>query len=140
MRSTHAREQDFMAITAEVEVLHQQLKGRDMYTVPSMPSTTNSAKSNGSVHFQPIDPAQKSSVQTMDQSLLNSSLNLLDDSPGCSHPVTTDQPRMNKRCHEFLHTEVTTPYHLHRTPTRQLWISTRWHNLCHFHPGQAWVR
>ena len=81
MRSTHAREQDFMAITAEVEVLHQQLKGRDMYTVPSMPSTTNSTKSNGSVHFQPIDPAQKSSVQTMDQSLLNSSLNLLDDSP-----------------------------------------------------------
>ena len=81
MRSAHMREQDFMAITAEVEVLRQQLKGRGMYTVPSMPSTTNSAKSNGSVHFQPIDPAQKSSVQTMDQSLLNSSLNLLDDLP-----------------------------------------------------------
>ena len=81
MRSAHTREQDFMAITAEVEVLGQQLKGRGMYTVPSMPSTTNSAKSNGSVHFQPINPAQKSSVQAMDQSLLNSSLNLLDDSP-----------------------------------------------------------
>ena len=81
MQSTHTREQDFMAITAEVEVLCQQLKGRGMYTVPSMPSTTNSAKSGGSVHFQPIDPAQKSSVQAMDQSLLNSSLNLLDDSP-----------------------------------------------------------
>ena len=84
MRSAHMREQDFMAITTEVEVLCQQLKGRGMYTVPSMPSTTNSAKSSGSVHFQPIDPidpAQKSSVQAMDQSLLNSSLNLLDDSP-----------------------------------------------------------
>ena len=81
MRSAHTREQDFMAITAEVEVLGQQLKGRGMYTVPSTPSTTNSAKSNSSVHFQPIDPAQKSSVQAMDQSLLNSSLNLLDDSP-----------------------------------------------------------
>ena len=81
MRSTHTREQDFMAITAEVEVLCQQLKGRGMYAVPSMPSTTNSAKSGNSVHFQPIDPAQKSSVQAMDQSLLNSSLNLLDDSP-----------------------------------------------------------
>ena len=81
MRSAHMREQDFMAITAEVEVLCQQLKGRGMYTVPSTPSTTNSAKSGGSVHFQPIDPAQKSSVQAMDQSLLNSSLNLLDDSP-----------------------------------------------------------
>ena len=81
MRSAHTREQDFLAITAEVEVLCQQLKGRGMCTVPSMPSPTNSAKPGGSVHFQPIDPAQKSSVQAMDQSLLNSSLNLLDDSP-----------------------------------------------------------
>ena len=82
MRSTHTREQDFMAITAEVvEVLCQQLKGRGMYTVPSMTSTTSSSKTGGNVHFQPIDPAQKSSVQAMDQSLLNLSLNLLDDSP-----------------------------------------------------------
>ena len=81
MQSAHTREQDFMAITAEVEVLCQQLKGRGMNTVPSTTSTTNSSKSGGSVHFQPINPAQKSSVQAMDQSLLNSSLNLLDDSP-----------------------------------------------------------
>ena len=81
MWSAHMREQDFMAITAEVEVLCQQLKGRGMYTVPSAMSTTSSSKSGGSVHFQPIDPAQKSSVQAMDQSLLNSSLNLLDDLP-----------------------------------------------------------
>ena len=81
MRSTHAREQDFMAITAEVEVLCQQLKGRGMYTVPSMTSTTSSSKTGGSEYFQPIDPAQKSSVQAMDQSLLNSLLNLPDDSP-----------------------------------------------------------
>ena len=57
MRSAHTREQDFMAITAEVEVLCQQLKGRGMYTVPSMTSTTSSSKSGGSVHFQPINPA-----------------------------------------------------------------------------------
>ena len=81
MRSTHTREQDFMAITAEVEVLCQQLKGRGMYAVPSATSTTSSSKTGDNVHFQPIDPAQKSSVQAMDQSLLNSSLNLLDDSP-----------------------------------------------------------
>ena len=81
MRSAHTREQDFMAITAEIEVLCQQLKGRGMYTVPSMTSTTSSSKSGGSVHFQPIDPAQKSSVQAMDQLLLNSLLNLLDDLP-----------------------------------------------------------
>ena len=81
MQSAHTREQDFMAITAEVEVLCQQLKGRGMYTVPSVTLTTSSSKSGGSVHFQPINLAQKSSVQAMDQSLLNSSLNLLDDSP-----------------------------------------------------------
>ena len=81
MRSTHTREQDFMAITAEVEVLCQQLKGRGMYTVPPTSLITSGPKAGSNVHFQPIDPAQKSSVQTMDQLLLNSSLNLLDDSP-----------------------------------------------------------
>ena len=81
MQSAHTREQDFMAITAKVEVLCQQLKGRGMYAVPSVTSTTSSSKTGSNVHFQPINPAQKSSVQAMDQSLLNSSLNLLDDSP-----------------------------------------------------------
>ena len=81
MRSAHTREQDFMAITAKVEVLCQQLKGRGMYNVPSAASTTSSSKTGGNVHFQLIDPAQKPSVQAMDQSLLNSSLNLLDDLP-----------------------------------------------------------
>ena len=86
MRSAHTREQDFMAIMAKVEVLCQQLKGRGTYTVSPMTPTTCSSKSGGSVHFHPIDPAQKSSVQAMDQSLLNSSLNLLDDSPRMSSP------------------------------------------------------
>ena len=52
-----------------------------MYTVPPASSITSSSKTGSNVHFQPIDPAQKSSIQTMDQLLLNSSLNLLDDSP-----------------------------------------------------------
>ena len=81
MRSAHTREQDFMAITAEVEVLCQQLKGRGMYTIPSATSITSSSKTGGNVHFQPIDLAQKSSVQAMDELLLNLSLNLLDDLP-----------------------------------------------------------
>ena len=81
MRSAHSREQDFMAITAEVEVLRQQLKGKGMYTVlPTFP-TTSDPKPGNNVHFQLIDLVHKSSVQTMDQLLLNSSLNLLDDSP-----------------------------------------------------------
>ena len=44
MRSAHTREQDFMAITAEVEVLCQQLKGRGMYLLrlqqPTAPNPT----------------------------------------------------------------------------------------------------
>ena len=91
MRSAHMREQDFMAITAKVEVLCQQLKGRGMYTIPSATSTTSSSKSSGSVHFQPINPAQKSSVQAMDMSLLNSLLNLLDDSPQLQ-PSSSNRP------------------------------------------------
>ena len=96
MRSAHTREQDFMAITAEVEVLCQQLKGRGMYAIPFATSTTSSSKTGGNVRFQPIDPAQKSSVQAMDQSLLNSSLNLLDDSPrsqssGSNEPIPRGQ-------------------------------------------------
>ena len=80
MRSAHTREQDFMTITAEVEILCQQLKGKGVYTIPPTVPTTSDSKPINNMHFRPIDPAQKSSVQTMDQSLLNSSLNLLDDS------------------------------------------------------------
>ena len=81
MQSTHSREQDFMAITAEIEVLRQQLKGKGTYTVPPTFPTTSDPRPGNNVHFQPIDSAHKSSFQTMDQSLLNSSLNLIDDSP-----------------------------------------------------------
>ena len=90
MRSAHTREQDFMAITAEVEVLCQQLKGRGMYTVPFGTSITSSSKSGSNVHFQPIDPAQKSSVQAMDQSLLDYSLNLLDGLPRSQSSSSND--------------------------------------------------
>ena len=115
MRSTHTREQDFMAITAEVEVLCQQLKGRGMYTVPSATSTTSSSKTGGNVHFQPIDPAQKSSVQAMDQSLLNSSLNLLDDSPrslssSSNGPIPHGQATPQVPAHKGNYPVPPTPY------------------------------
>ena len=115
MRSTHTREQDFMAITAEVEVLCQQLKGRGMYTVPSTTSTTSSFKASGNVHFQPIDPAQKSSVQAVDQSLLNSSLNLLDDSPqpqssSSNGPIPQGQATPRVPAHKGNYPVLPTPY------------------------------
>ena len=52
-----------------------------MYAVPPAFPTTSDPKPCNNVHFQPIDLAHKSLVQTMDQSPLNLSLNLLDDSP-----------------------------------------------------------
>ena len=115
MRSAHTREQDFMAITAEVEVLCQQLKGRGMYTVPSATLTTSSSKTGGSVHFQPIHPAQKSSVQAMDQSLLNSLLNLLDDLPrsqssSSNRPIPHGQTMPRVPAHKGSYPIPPTPY------------------------------
>ena len=115
MRSAHTREQDFMVITAEVEVLCQQLKGRSMYTLPSVTSTTSSSKIGGNVHFQPINPAQKSSVQAMDQSLLNLSLNLLDDSPrsqssSSNGPIPHGQATPRVPVHKGSYPILPTPY------------------------------
>ena len=115
MRSTHTREQDFMAITAEVEVLCQQLKGRGMYTVSSVTSTTSSSKTGGNVHFQPIDPAQKSSVQAMNQLLLNSLLNLLDDSPrsqssSSNRPIPHGQATPSVPTYKSNYPVLPTPY------------------------------
>ena len=50
MDTAHIREQHFMAISSEVEVLCQQLKGKGVYPAP--PTYTQITKPN--VHFQPI--------------------------------------------------------------------------------------
>ena len=124
MRSTHTREQDFMAITAEVEVLCQQLKGRGMYNIPSATSTTSSSKTGSNVHFRPIDPAKKSLVQAMDQLLLNSSLNLLDDSPR-SQSSSSNEPIPHGQAMPPVPTyKCITPYRLCHTSTKQPWINT----------------
>ena len=54
MDTAHIREQHFMAISSEAEVLCQQLKGKGMYPAP--PTYTQITKPN--VHFQPIQPAK----------------------------------------------------------------------------------
>ena len=115
MRFTHTREQDFMATTAEVEILCQQLKGKGMYTVPPTLPTTSDSKPSNNVHLQPIDPAQKSSVQTMDQSLLISSLNPLDDSPrsqssSSNGQIPCGQTTPQGYAHESSHPVPPTPY------------------------------
>ena len=81
MQSTHSREQDFMAITAEIKILCQWLKLKGMYSVPSSQPSTAGVQPNHNVHFQPINPAPKSPVQPLNQGIFNPLLNLVDDSP-----------------------------------------------------------
>ena len=104
-----------MAITAKVEILCQQLKGRGMYTIhPALPTTSDSKPGNN-VHFQPIDLAQKPSVQTMDQSLLNSLLNLLDDLPRLQSSSSNGQIPCGQQHPKVPCMKVATLYHLHLT-------------------------
>ena len=69
MDTADIREQHFMAISSEAEVLCQQLKGKGMYPVP--PTYTQSTKLN--VHFQPIQPAKLTPLQPQDRLLFRSS-------------------------------------------------------------------
>ena len=55
MWSAHSREQDFMAITGEIEILCQQLKLKGMYSVPSPQPSIAGVQPNHNVHFQPIN-------------------------------------------------------------------------------------
>ena len=81
MWSTHSREQDFIAITGEIEILCQWQKLKGMYSIPLPQPSTAGVKPNHNVHFQPINPAPKSPVQSSNQGIFNPLLNLVDDSP-----------------------------------------------------------
>ena len=78
MDTAHIREQDFMAISAEVEVLCQQLKGKGVYPAP--PTYSHITKPN--VHFQPIQPAKLSPLQPQDRLLFDPLLNTTGGSTG----------------------------------------------------------
>ena len=67
MDTAHIREQHFMAISLEVEVLCQQLKGKGVYPAP--PTYTQITKQN--VHFQPIQLAKLSPLQPQDRLLFD---------------------------------------------------------------------
>ena len=63
MDTTPVREQHFMAISSEVEVLCQQLKVKGMYPAPLNYMQINQQN----VHFQPIQPAKLSPLQPQDR-------------------------------------------------------------------------
>ena len=78
MDTAHIREQHFMAISSEAEVLCQQLKGKGMYPAP--PTYTQITKPN--VHFQPIQPAKLTPLQPQDRLLFDPLVNTMGGSTG----------------------------------------------------------
>ena len=78
MDTAPIREQHFMAISSEVEVLHQQLKGKGVYPAP--PSYTQINQQN--VHFQPIQPAKPSPLQPQDRLFFDPLLSTMTESTG----------------------------------------------------------
>ena len=78
MDTAPVREQHFMAISSEIEVLHQQLKGKDVYPAP--PNYTQIHQQN--VHFQPIQPAKLSPLQPQDRLLFDPLLSTTTGSTG----------------------------------------------------------
>ena len=84
MDTAPIREQHFMAISLEVEVLRQQLKGKGVYPAP--PNYTHITQQN--VHFQPIQPAKLSPLQPQDRLFFDPLLSMTTGSTGSqSHSV-----------------------------------------------------
>ena len=79
MNTAQTREEHFMAISSEIEVLCQQLKGKGMYPAP--PTYTQTVTKQN-VHFQPIQPAQASPLQPQDQLLFDPLLDTTKGSTG----------------------------------------------------------
>ena len=86
MDTAHIREQHFMAISSEAEVLCQQLKGKGMY--PAQPTYTQITKLN--VHFQPIQPAKLTPLQPQDRLFFNPLLNTAGGSTGSQSHSSND--------------------------------------------------
>ena len=86
MDTADIREQHFMAISSEAEVLCQQLKGKGMYPVP--PTYTQSTKPN--VHFQPIQPAKLTPLQPQDRLLFDPLLHTTGGSTGSQSHRSND--------------------------------------------------
>ena len=86
MDTAHIREQLFMAISSEAEVLCQQLKGKGMYPAP--PTYTQITKPN--VHFQPIQPEKLTPLQPKDRLLFDPLLNTTGGSTGSQPHSSND--------------------------------------------------
>ena len=84
MDTAPIREQHFMAISSEVEVLRQQLKVKGMYPTP--PNYMQINQQN--VHFQPIQPAKLSPLQPQDRLFFDPLLSMTTGSTGSQSDST----------------------------------------------------
>ena len=84
MDTAPVREQHFMAISSEVEVLRQQLKVKGMYPAP--PNYMQINQQN--VHFQPIQPAKLSPLQPQDRLFFDPLLSTTTGSTGSQSDST----------------------------------------------------
>ena len=92
MDTAPVREQQSMAISTEVEVLRQQLKGKGVYPAP--PNYTHITQQN--VHFRPIQPANLSPLQHQDRLFFDPLLSTTTGSTGSQSDGVRD-PTQN--CH-----------------------------------------
>ena len=84
MDTAPVREQHFMAISSEVEVLRQQLKVKGMYPTP--PNYMQLNQQN--VHFQPIQPAKLFPLQPQDRLFFDPLLSTTTGSTGSQSDST----------------------------------------------------
>ena len=84
MDTAPVREQHFMAISSEVEVLRQQLKVKGMYPTP--PNYMQINQQN--IHFQPIQPAKLSPLQPQDRLFFDPLLSTTTGSTGSQSDST----------------------------------------------------
>ena len=89
MDTAPVREQHFMAISSEVEVLRQQLKGKGVYPAP--PNYTHITRQN--VYFQPIQPAKLSPLQPQDRLFFDLLLSTMTGSTGSQSDSVRDPTR-----------------------------------------------
>ena len=92
MDTAPVREQHSMAISTEVEVLRQQLKGKGGYPAP--PNYTHITQQN--VHFRPIQPANLSPLQHQDRLFFDPLLSTTTGSTGSQSDGVRDP---TQSCH-----------------------------------------
>ena len=103
MDTAPVREQHSIAISSEVEVLRQQLKGKGVYPAP--PNYMQINQQN--VHFQPIQPAQLSPLQPQDRLFFDPLLSTTTGSTGLQSDSAHDPTQDCNSTHPKVHTPST---------------------------------